>query len=59
MTWPAASLVARGALYTALILAGAYILFLVVLLLAGMLRAGSLRARRAATGRGLQKRGRG
>src|ERR1039458_5647075 len=50
MTWAAASLVAQGALYAALALVGAYILFLVVLLLAVMRRAGSLRARRAASG---------
>ena len=50
MTWPAVSLVAHGALYTALALAGAYILFLFALLLAALLRARSLRARRVAAG---------
>ena len=50
MTWAAASLVAQGALYTAVALVGTYILFLVVLLLVVMRRAGSLRARRATAG---------
>lgn len=49
MTWPAASLVARVALYVAVTLVGAYILFLLVLLLVVICRAGSLRARRAAS----------
>ena len=49
MTWPAASLVALGALYTAFALVGAYILFLVLLLLFAMGRARSIRARRAAS----------
>jgi hypothetical protein len=49
MTWPAASLVARGSLYAALGLVGAFILFLLVLLLVAMRRAGALRARRAAS----------
>jgi HEAT repeat protein len=49
MTWPAASLVARGALYSAVALVGAYILFLLALLLVVLFRAGSLRARRAAS----------
>ena len=49
MTWPAASLVARGSLYAAVGLVGAFILFLLVLLLVAMRRAGALRARRAAS----------
>ena len=48
MTWPAASMVARGSLYAAIGLVGSYFLFLLVLLLVVMHRAGRLRARRAA-----------
>ncbi|MCX6626327.1 MAG: hypothetical protein NTW28_01670 [Candidatus Solibacter sp.] len=49
MTGSAASLAAVGALYAALALLGAYVLFLLALLLVVMRRAGALRARRAAS----------
>ena len=51
MTWPAAALVAEGALSAALALVGAYISFLAVLLLAAMYRARLLRLRRAVSGK--------
>jgi HEAT repeat protein len=49
MTWPDAGLVARGSLYTALVLVGAYIVFLSVLLGIAMRRTRRLRARRGAS----------
>jgi HEAT repeat protein len=49
MTWPAASFLAREALYATALLAGACIVILFLLLLVVMRRAGSLRARKAAS----------
>ena len=49
MTFPAASAVALGALYTAIALLVAYMLFLLLLLLVAMRRAGTSRARKAAS----------